>query len=147
MGIIPLPRNGLVYLDASPVIYSVEKISPYADLLEPLWRAAQAEQLQLISSELLLLETLVKPIQLGDSILESTFRRFLNAPEMNLVPISIVVIEAATRLRATIRIKTPDAIHAVTARLNNCDLFVTNDAVFHRVPELPVVVLEEVLAA
>ena len=41
MGSLTLPSNGPVYLDASGFIYSVERIQPYSDLLEPMWRQAQ----------------------------------------------------------------------------------------------------------
>lgn len=36
MGQLALPTSGLVYLDASPIIYSVEKISPYQEIMQPL---------------------------------------------------------------------------------------------------------------
>jgi len=61
MGVLTLPPTGPVYLDASGFIYSVERIQPYYHLLEPMWKAAQAQQFEIISSELTVLETLVKP--------------------------------------------------------------------------------------
>ena len=141
MGYIEVPESGLVYLDASPIIYAIEKISPYAEMLQPLWQVLSTEKVQIAGSELLLLEILVKPIQIGDGQLETSFRRFLSAKEMNLLPITTAVLEEAIRLRAKIGIKTPDAIHAATAKLAGCDLFVTNDKLFERVPGLPVIVL------
>ena len=36
MGSLTLPSSGPVYLDASGFIYSVERIQPYSDLLEPM---------------------------------------------------------------------------------------------------------------
>ena len=38
MGSLTLPPSGPVYLDTSGFIYSVERIPPYSDLLEPMWR-------------------------------------------------------------------------------------------------------------
>ena len=35
---LTLPLAGLVYLDASGLIYSVERVEPYRTLLEPMWR-------------------------------------------------------------------------------------------------------------
>ena len=43
MGALTLPASGLVYLDANPVIYTVEKHPVYGPLLQPLWMAAQAK--------------------------------------------------------------------------------------------------------
>jgi predicted nucleic acid-binding protein len=147
MGSITLPQSGHVYLDTSPIIYSVEKIDPYRSLLQPLWVAAQNGQFTLVGSELLLLETLIKPVQQKDTVLEKSFRQLLASREFQLLPITSQVLEQAVSLRASLGIKTPDAIHAATALLANSDLFVTNDKVFHRVPKLNVVVLKDVLTS
>ena len=57
-------------------------------------------------------------------------------------------LREAARLRATIPgLKTPDVIHAATALLNGCALFVSNDTGFRRIPGLPLVLLDDVLAA
>jgi predicted nucleic acid-binding protein len=50
-------------------------------------------------------------------------------------------------VRATTRLKTPDAIHAATALREGCTLFLTNDAQFRTIANLPVTVLQEVLTA
>ena len=36
MGSLILPTPGLVYLDASGLIYSIERVEPYRTLLEPM---------------------------------------------------------------------------------------------------------------
>ncbi len=139
-----LPPSGLVYVDTDIVIYSVEKIEPYSSLLRPMWLAAQAGKIALISSELLLLETLVKPIQNADVILETTFRNLLlTTPEFQLISIDISILDKAAHLRAETGVKTPDAIHAATALLAKCQLFLSNDKGFRRIPDLPVTILNE----
>jgi predicted nucleic acid-binding protein len=139
-----LPAAGAVYLDTDAIIYSVEKIAPYWLLLQPLWLAAQAGTFMVISSELALLETLVKPLQTSDSILENTYRVLLTAArETRLVAMDRAVLEQAARLRATTGIKTPDAIHAATALREACELFVSNDPIYRRVPGLPVAILDD----
>ena len=146
MGKLTLPRSGLVYLDTSPVIYSVEKIEPYHTLLQPMWQAAQTGDFILVSSELLLLETLVKPIQDANVVLEQSFRNLLlTSHEMQLVRISLPILETATQLRATTRIKTPDAIHVATALMSGCALFITNDKGLRHIPGLSVVVLSDLV--
>jgi predicted nucleic acid-binding protein len=56
------------------------------------------------------------------------------------------VLRQAAVLRATIpSLRTPDAIHAATALLGNCDMFLTNDPGFRRVPGLPLILLSNVL--
>jgi PIN domain len=48
-------------------------------------------------------------------------------------------------LRATLGLKTPDAIHVATALLNDSMLFVTNDSAFRRVADLNVTMLNELI--
>ena len=45
MGSLTLPTGGSVYVDANVIIYSVERIEPYRELLAPMWREARAGQL------------------------------------------------------------------------------------------------------
>lgn len=146
MGQLALPAAGLVYLDTDALIYSVEKIVPYAALLQPLWDAAAQRTFQVVSSDLALLEALVKPLQLGDTVLVQLYRDLLTASqETRLIPISRAVIEAAARLRATTGLKTPDAIHAASALGEGVALFVSNDPVYRRIPGLPVTILDDLL--
>jgi predicted nucleic acid-binding protein len=63
------------------------------------------------------------------------------------VPISRQILEAAAQIRAASGLKTPDAIHAATALIEGCTLFVTNDAAFRSIPGLNVAILSEIAAA
>jgi predicted nucleic acid-binding protein len=144
MGSLTLPLSGPVYLDANGFIYSVERIEPYRTLLEPMWLLAQTGQFGVVSSELVILETLVKPLREGDAILENLFRSLLAAREVRVIPATALLWEQAARLRATTGLKTPDALHAATALAVGSTLFITNDEGFRRVAGLPVTVLKEV---
>ena len=145
MGSLALPSTGPVYLDASAFIYSVELIKPYRALLEPVWQQAQAGQFSVVSSELVVLETLVRPLREGDSFLESLFRSLFEANEVRLIAATRSLWEEAARLRAETGLKTPDALHAASALRAECTLFVTNDGDFRRVQGLPVVVLDDLI--
>ena len=79
MGKLNLPTSGQAYIDANIVIYSVEKIEPYCSLLFSFWQAAQHQQFQVISSDLTILEKLVKPFKEFDAVLEANFRELLTA--------------------------------------------------------------------
>jgi hypothetical protein len=63
VGSLTVPSSGLVYLDANSVIYSVEKHPVYWPLLEPLWQAAKGKAIELVSSDPVLMETLVAPLK------------------------------------------------------------------------------------
>ena len=145
MGPLTLPSKGPIYLDASGFIYSLERIEPYRALLEPMWRQAQARRFAIVSSDLVVLETLVKPLRDGDTVVETLFRALFDADEVDLIPATRDLWEEAAQLRAVTGLRTPDALHAATALHADCTLFVTNDAGFGRVNDLPVVVLKDLL--
>ena len=50
-----------MYLDTNCFIYSVERIEPFRTLLEPVWNEARKARFEIISSEIIVAETLVKP--------------------------------------------------------------------------------------
>jgi predicted nucleic acid-binding protein len=147
MGSLNLPPSGLVYLDTSPIIYSVEKHEDYWPVLRPLWQASKAGRIEIVTSELTLLETLVGPLKNNDAILAAAYEQLLTATEMRLASVTAEILRAAANLRAANGLKTPDAIHAATALAIGCVQFITNDVDFRRVPSLPIVVLKEVAAA
>lgn len=146
MGALILPASGSVYLDVNPIIYTVEKHPDYGPLLEPMWQAAQVGTIEVISSELAIMETLVGPLKSGDAVLERQYEQALLGTDLRLLIITQVVLRRAAQLRATTRLKTPDAIHAATAQQAGCALFVTNDVGYRGVPGLPLVILDDLLS-
>ena len=147
MGSLTLPTGGLVYIDANAVIYSVEHVEPYSSLLAPMWEGARAGRFTLASSELIVLETLIKPLREGNTRLEMLFRSILDSAEMALIPTTLATWEDAARIRAATGLATSDSLHAATARRAGCALFVTNDTDFRRVEGLPIVVLDDLIEA
>ena len=66
MGSLSVPASGVVYVDTAPIIYTVERHADYEQLLLSLWEALDAGAIEVVTSELTLLETLVKPLRDGD---------------------------------------------------------------------------------
>ena len=146
MGSLELPASGTIYLDANCFIYSVERIDPYREILDALWQAVSAGKFTVATSELTLLEVLIKPLKVGDASTAAAFRIILRrSPEVSMLPITQSILEEAAKLRATMSFKTPDAIHAATALSQGCVLFVTNDGAFRRLSDLKVTVLSEIV--
>ena len=143
MGLINLPSGGVVYLDANSIIYAVEKHPDYSALLDPLWLPTKAQTIELITSELSLMECLTGPLKSGDLVLLKTYETTLLRSEIRLLPITQSILRDAAQLRAATKLRTPDAIHAATAKQIGCSLFVTNDGGFRAVPGLPVVFLDD----
>ena len=145
MGFLTLPLSGLIYVDASGLIYSVERVEPYRTLLEPMWEQAQDGDLTIVSSPVLVIEALVKPFRDGNTEIELQYRELFASNVVRLLDASYQVFEDAARLRAETGLKTPDALHAATALRVGCALFITNDTDFRRVQGLPTVVLDDLL--
>lgn len=142
MGRLTLPDQGAIYLDANCFIYSVEEIEPYRTLLEPVWRRGG-----IVTSDLTLLEVLVKPLQAADVARQNTYRELLAAPEVERLPLTTEVLEQAARLRAATGIKTPDAIHAASALLRNASLLLSNDKGFQKIPALSFIYLRDLVSS
>lgn len=145
MGQLSLPESGLIYVDTGVVIYSIEKFPSYFSLLEPLWQQLQAGSVQVVTSEITSLEALVMPIRQSDTQMMRRYERFLLSSEITVIPVSQTILMAAANLRAQTHLKTPDAIHAATALDLGCTMFLTNDSGLRKTPELPIVVLKDVL--
>ena len=111
----------------------------------PLWQLADDNQITVVTSELALLETLVQPIRNNDRILIDAYETLLTATELESVPITTSILRKSATLRASQNFKTPDAIHAATAKLSNCNFFLTNDPDFRRLIDIQVMVLSELV--
>jgi len=145
VGALIVPSSGLVYLDANAIIYSVEKHPAYWPLLQPLWQAAQGRSIEIVSSDLVLMETLIGPLKSGDTVLANDYEQLFQQPQTRLLPITQSILREAARLRARTKLRTPDALHAATSQHAACTLFVTNDVGFRGIANLPVVILADLL--
>lgn len=142
MGSLNLPDSGSVYLDTNGFIYSVERIEPYHQLLSPLWNAASSGRFEIVCSEMVLLEALVKPFRVQDGLVIDLYRKLFRSREVRLIPATAHLWEQAAELRARlVGLKTPDALHAATALDCGSLAFITNDAKYSQVPNLPVELL------
>ena len=135
MGQLKIPESGVVYADAQIAIYTTDKHHVYSSVCVPLWQNAKSGQIEVATSELTLLETLIIPLRNNDILLASRRESLWQQSNTLLLPITREVLREAAFLRAHISgLKTPDAIHAATALVNECALFITNDLGFKRVP-------------
>ena len=137
----------MVYIDTNVLIYSVERVEPYRTLLAPLWERAQAGDYEIVSSESILIEALVRPLRERNTALVRLLRDMFDAEEVRLIPATRSHWEHGARIRAGTGLKAGDALHAATALHVNCGLFVTNDAAFRRVDGLAVTILNDLIEA
>ena len=123
------------------MIYSVEKHADYWRLLTSLWQSLENNEIEIYTSELTLLETLVQPIKQNNRALISAYETLLKNTDIRLLPISLDILRESANLRAIQNFKTPDAIHVSTAFFANCDYFITNDDGFKRLSKINVIIL------
>lgn len=145
MGRLTFPRGSRVYLDTAPIIYGVEEHEVYWPILQPLWVLLENGEIEVVTSELTVLETLVLPLRNQDTELITGYETLLTASKVELIPITVSLLRAAAELRANQNFKTPDAIHATTAALSKCDYLISNDDGFRRLTTIDVMILSDLI--
>ena len=134
----------LIAFDTSPFIYYTEDSPAYVDKMDVIFDLIYADKTQIITSIITLTEVLVKPLRIGDIVVESKYRTlFSSTGKIQLQLVDRAVAERAAVLRAIYNLKTPDALQVATALESNCEAFLTNDAGIKRVTEIRVLVLDE----
>ncbi|MGH8002272.1 MAG: type II toxin-antitoxin system VapC family toxin [Brasilonema sp.] len=86
MGKLVLPESGIVYVDTSVLIYTIEGHPDYYSLLQPLWLKFQLGEIEIVSSELIILEVLVLPLRNVDASLIADYEQLLFSSEIQLIP-------------------------------------------------------------
>ncbi len=131
-------------LDTSPVIYFVEAHPRYGPVAREVFQRIAAGEIGGFTSVVTLSEVLVRPLALGDIVLQDDYRRLLLQSEhVDTRPISSATAERAAELRARYGMRLPDALQLAMALQEGCQAFLTNDLRLKRVAELPVLVLDE----
>jgi predicted nucleic acid-binding protein len=140
-------QGQVVGLDTAPLIYFIEQNTAYLQIVRGFFQAMSRDEFQIITSTLTLTEVLVHPLRAGNVELARHYRDILFDQE-NLVtlPVSPAIAEVAAQLRAARNLRTPDAIQIATAIQGGATFFLTNDARLSGVPDLEVLVLDELLS-
>jgi uncharacterized protein len=95
-----------LYLDTSPVIYTVEQVSGCTAIVD---NALSASGVVLVASELTRMECRVKPLRDGNADLLKDYDEFFRDAVAEIIPLTREVIDRATEIRAQYGFKTPDA--------------------------------------
>ena len=131
--------GGCVALDTMVFIYAFEDHPAFGPEVLPLLRAIEAGRFTAVTSSVSAAECLVHPYRKRDRRLIAAYRHLFRAfPNLDTRSVTLAVGERAARLRATLNLRTPDALQAATALEAGCPALVTGDA-FPAVPGLPLV--------
>ena len=94
-----------------------------------------------VLSDLVRLEYRVQPLRIGDSVQLANFDAYCRLPDILYAPITTLVFDRATELRARYNFKLGDSIHLAAAIEAGCDSFLTNDTRLAACAEIPIEVL------
>lgn len=143
MGWLTQLRGKIVALDTAPLIYFIEKHPEFHQRVRPFFLGMQRGDFEVVTSTMTITEVLVHPFRHDDDTLVATYRDILrNAAHLRTIPVTAKIAEIAARLRADHNIRTPDAIQAATAIAAKANFFLTNDFKLAAIPEVTVLVLE-----
>ena len=144
MGLLDFIKSNTVYLDTAPVIYYVENVFPYSDLLEPVFQAVKSGSLRVCTATLTLAETLVVPYRKKDLVLLEKIETLLTkTPDLTMLSLTPEIAQEMAKIRAEFSIKTPDAVQLATARVSGIDYFLTNDKGLKQFSPLQIILLDD----
>ena len=126
-----------LYFDTNLFIYAVETTEanhPYLAVIDRLFAMAEQGEIQAITSELSLAETLVGAYKNSSELVVLYEALFSNRAELAVFPVDKAALRSAAYTRTVVKVALADAIHIATAVNEQADVFITNDDKL-RVPE------------
>ncbi len=136
-----------VYFDANIFIYLLEHHPDFGEVCLSIVQSAVDKELDGYSGDLVFAELLVKPLKENNArAVKAVKDMFSEETQIELLPHKRSTFEMAAHLRATHKIKLPDALHMATAIENHLDIFLTNDRDIPTMREITVVQLPAALS-
>jgi predicted nucleic acid-binding protein len=141
-----LLRHRRIALDTSVFIYQIAANPRYVQLTDPVFAWLNSPGHTAVTSTITMTELLVPAYRAGGEQQVDEFYALLTTyPGLDWMAPDLEIADRAARIRATHRLRTPDALQAATALHAGATGFVTNDLVFARVEGIETLVLEQLL--
>lgn len=135
MALIDDLGGGPIGVDTAIFIYYIEEDGRHLSSVAPLFEAADAGRLQLVTSALTLLEVLVVPYRAGNRALAQRYEAALTRGRgIRTVDLGRQQVMLAAEIRAATGAATPDALQLAAALASGCSSFLTSD---RRLPAVP----------
>jgi predicted nucleic acid-binding protein len=131
-----LPDGALLLMDTAPIVYFLEAHPKFAKVFKSLFERHASGELHFAVTTVTIAEVLTGPLQSGNEALAESYRAILES--WQVVDLTGNIAESAARLRASLRLKLPDAVQAASAIAINADALITHDRDFSRVRSLVV---------
>src|ERR1700679_3980966 len=123
-----LGKHRRALIDTSAWIYPFEQHAGFGAAAAQIIEGLEEGEFRGIASELMLLELTVRPLQLGRQDAADDYETLLSYfPNLELLPISREILMEAAALRASHRLRTPDAIQIATGIHAGATLAITSD--------------------
>jgi predicted nucleic acid-binding protein len=141
-----IEKHKIIGLDTAPFIYYIDDVTPYADLLDPVFSLLENHALRAVTSTVTFAEVLTKPFadknfSMADEI-KFTLKSFSS---LSVASIDEKLAEAAALIRARHAIRLPDALQIAAAIQGEATLFITNDKRLKKVDGVEVLALSDFL--
>lgn len=123
-----LAKCEVVFVDTMVFIYLLEQNSKYFQLAKSALDAIESGKVSGVTSAITIAEILTSPAQLLDTQAMLDYELFLsNFPNLTLHPVDESMARQIATIRASTRLKLPDAIQIATAIHAGADMIVSND--------------------
>jgi predicted nucleic acid-binding protein len=127
----------VIYLDANVIIRLLES--------DAASRASLRSRLQgrggYLTSELSRLECRCQPMRTQNAGLLALYDSLFAAPDMRICAVDRQVIDKATEIRATTKLRAPDSLHLATAIIHGTTHFCTGDLHFSSIALMPIEII------
>jgi predicted nucleic acid-binding protein len=128
----------VIYVDTNVIIRLIEGDGSARAPLEERLAPLKGTGCFLMTCQLSRLECRTKPMRDDDKSLLALYDDFFRSEEVDVLPLSIAVVDKATEIRAAYKVKTPDALHLAAAIIAGAKAFVTGDKSLARCTEITV---------
>ena len=135
-----LGEHPVLVVDTAPIIYLLEGHPRLAERFAPIFNAAESGAAAIVISTVTLAEVLAGPLRTGNELLTAQYREALTRSlGWQIASFDVDTAVEAARIRATYRLRLPDAIQVATAIRVGAAALVTHDRALRRVSGLRVV--------
>jgi predicted nucleic acid-binding protein len=141
-----LRRHRRIALDTSVFIYQLEANAKYLSLTDAVFAWVERTGHEAVTSTITMTELLVPSYRDNNEHRVDEFYGLLSTyPNLRWIAPDLEAADIAARLRATYKLRTPDALQAATAIRAQATGLITNDPMFLRLVEFETAVLDQFL--
>jgi predicted nucleic acid-binding protein len=141
-----LQRQRRLGIDSCIFIYELEENARYARATGRVFDWLERPGALAFTSTMTMVDLLVQPYREGDrSRADACFGLLTRFPHLEWVSVDLEIADMAARIRSQYKLKTPAALQAATVRSRSLTGFLTNDPSLQRLPEIDVLLLDDVL--